>query len=133
MVQEITFEVYGLPIPKGRPRFARRGKFMVAYTDGKTKNAEDDFKLQSLKYKPEFPSQSPLRLHLEFYMVKPKSKPKKITEWTTKPDIDNLQKLVMDSLNGIYWLDDSQIVELSGIKKYGLRNHTLVKISELIN
>jgi len=32
----VTFEVEGDPVPKGRPRFARRGQFVQTYTDAKT-------------------------------------------------------------------------------------------------
>ena len=32
-------------------------------------------------------------------------------------DIDNIQKILLDSLTGIFWLDDSQIVDLH-TKKY---------------
>ena len=36
----------------------------------------------------------------------------------TKPDIDNLAKLVLDSFNNRFFLDDSQVVELSCLKRY---------------
>ena len=39
-MMQITFAVYGEPVPKGRPRFSTRGKFPVAYTPEKTKNYE---------------------------------------------------------------------------------------------
>lgn len=38
---------------------------------------------------------------------------------TTKPDPDNILKLYLDALNGIVWLDDKQIVDLSITKRYG--------------
>jgi Holliday junction resolvase RusA-like endonuclease len=37
----ITFRVDGTPVPKGRPRFARRGKFVSTYTDKSTLQYED--------------------------------------------------------------------------------------------
>jgi Holliday junction resolvase RusA-like endonuclease len=39
---------------------------------------------------------------------------------TVKPDYDNVAKLVGDSLNGILWMDDSQIVQATLEKRYGL-------------
>ena len=37
----------------------------------------------------------------------------------SRPDLDNLVKLVCDALNTIVWLDDAQIVLLTAIKRYG--------------
>ena len=48
----------------------------------------------------------------------------------SKPDVDNLAKTVCDALNGIAWLDDSQIVRMSAVKRYGSESYTTVKISE---
>lgn len=39
-----------------------------------------------------------------------------------KHDIDNYGKLVLDSLNGIFWEDDSQINELKIIKNIDKKN-----------
>ena len=36
-----------------------------------------------------------------------------------KPDIDNVLKVVLDSLNGIAYKDDAQVVMVSGKKIYG--------------
>lgn len=58
---------------------------------------------------------APIRLQVVFVMPRPKSK-----VWKTrpmpryrhgkKPDLDNLEKSVMDALTGIAWRDDSQVV-----------------------
>lgn len=37
---------------------------------------------------------------------------------TKKPDIDNCIKIILDSLNGIAYKDDSQIVEVIAVKKW---------------
>jgi predicted dinucleotide-binding enzyme len=39
---------------------------------------------------------------------------------TGRPDVDNVAKLVLDALNGLYWRDDAQIVEMAASKAYGL-------------
>ncbi|WP_332834903.1 RusA family crossover junction endodeoxyribonuclease [Clostridium perfringens] len=37
---------------------------------------------------------------------------------TKKPDVDNIAKIILDSLNGVAYKDDSQIVDIRIIKKY---------------
>ena len=38
---------------------------------------------------------------------------------TKKPDIDNVQKIIFDALNGIAYKDDTQIVRVEAWKEYG--------------
>ena len=54
------------------------------------------------------PLTGPVRCDLTFYFARPK-KPKHPIYHITKPDRDNLDKGILDSLNGICWVDDCQI------------------------
>ena len=47
---------------------------------------------------------------------------------TTKPDLDNVAKTVLDALNGVAWRDDSEITSLTVMKTYGERNCAKVSI-----
>lgn len=47
---------------------------------------------------------------------------------TTRPDIDNLCKAILDALNGIVFDDDSSIVELHCKKLLTKRNHITVSV-----
>eukprot|EP00543_Licmophora_paradoxa_P006569 CAMPEP_0202455834 /NCGR_PEP_ID=MMETSP1360-20130828/13268_1 /ASSEMBLY_ACC=CAM_ASM_000848 /TAXON_ID=515479 /ORGANISM="Licmophora paradoxa, Strain CCMP2313" /LENGTH=60 /DNA_ID=CAMNT_0049075513 /DNA_START=266 /DNA_END=448 /DNA_ORIENTATION=- len=53
---------------------------------------------------------------------------------TSRVDVDNLAKFVLDSLNGVLYHDDRQVVELIAIKRYDnddmCRGKTIVKIQE---
>lgn len=49
----------------------------------------------------------------------------------TRPDCDNYCKSVLDALNGIVWLDDSQIVALHAYKFYGEKPRVVVKVEQL--
>jgi len=128
--QQIQFTVKGVPVAKGRPKFSTRGGFARAYTPKKTREAEEDFLEQALHSKPAEPILGAVMLKVDFHYVKPKSR-KKFHFWTTKPDLDNLVKLVKDSLNGVFWKDDSQIINISARKVYGSSNKTEVMIEEL--
>jgi crossover junction endodeoxyribonuclease RusA len=69
-------------------------------------------------------------VHLEFYMPRPKShfrtgkfshliKDDAPIDHLTKPDLDNMIKLVLDVMTKSgYWKDDSQVIELSSSKNY---------------
>lgn len=52
----------------------------------------------------------------------------KLLRPTTKPDTDNIAKLVMDAMNKKLYLDDSQISDLRVKKYFGLKPRVEVKI-----
>lgn len=122
---KIAFTIFGEPTAKGRPRFFRAGNFVRTYTPKDTLIAENDFRLQSLQYKPAIPLTQEILLTIKIYRKIPKSfsKLKVIAansgaiRPTTKPDWDNYGKLVCDAMNGIFWKDDSQIVS-AWVEKY---------------
>jgi len=132
----IKFEVIGNPTPKGRPRFSVRGKHVMAYTPKKTKIAEHDFKMQILAHRPSAPFLGAVILKIIVYRAIPKSMSKKkqvlaeagLLRPIVKPDLDNYEKLVCDSMNKIFYNDDSQIVDCHTQKYYSVNPHTIVEI-----
>jgi Holliday junction resolvase RusA-like endonuclease len=123
----VTFRVDGTPVPKGRPRFARRGKFVSTYTDKTTLQYED---LIADGAKRAMGASEPFEVALEafiyFSLPIPKSYSKKRTEACLsglerpmKKDLDNLIKAVGDGMNKIIYKDDGQIVNLHATKVYG--------------
>jgi len=130
----IQFVVYGEPVAKGRPRFSKRG---FAYTPEKTTNYENLVKLSYLDSDREkYFNGEQLRAEIIAYFGIPKSKPKKIQEQmlsgvirhTAKKDCDNIAKGILDSLNGIAFTDDSQIVSLEIDKYYSNEPKAEIKI-----
>lgn len=105
------------PVAKGRPRMARGH----TYTPRKTEDAEDALKKQMVQYAANFncfPVVRACEVSINFFIKKPKSR-KKFDHVTTRPDLDNYLKLVLDAGNGILWLDDSLIIKLNAEKQYG--------------
>ncbi len=140
----IVFTVYGEPTPKGRPKFFSRtmknGKsFTGTYTPDKTRRAEEDFLSQALKVVPEMPLTGPLAVTFDVYRSKGMPKTRKGHEEAekgfirpvTKPDLDNYIK-VLDALNGVMWVDDGQIVEITARKFFSSRPRIEVSISEMV-
>ena len=134
----VNFEVPGDPIPKGRPRFARRGTFVQTYTDSKTLEYET---LVGFKARQAIGASEPLKGHLTVFLylryAVPASYSKKRTEaclngleYPKRVDLDNCYKSITDAMNGIVYADDSQIVEAHILKCYSLEPGANVMIHE---
>lgn len=117
-MSKISFKIIGIPVPKGRPRFFRRGRFVGTYTPPKTKNWETIVRGQAVASRPPMLWEGPLRMKLIFMMPRPKSLPKKVIHHIKKPDVDNLAKAIKDALQGIIYKTDSQVVMLTAMKIY---------------
>lgn len=117
-----------LPCPKERARVTKKG---FSYTPQKTKDAEEliSNRVSSLMTVPPIEA-TPLSLLLTVHKLKPKSK-KQAQRPIGRPDIDNYAKLVADALNGIVWVDDSQIVEMHCCKIYSERQGLHIQVFTL--
>lgn len=103
----------GDPVPKGRPRVAR-GR---AYTPERTRDAETAFAWHVLAERVT-PTNLPVSVRLAFY-----------TRTRRRVDLDNLVKLATDSVTGLVWLDDSQIVRLEASKAHDPANpRTVIRV-----
>lgn len=69
------------------------------------------------------PYAGPLYLEVHFHFLKAKSWSKRQADeayhHVYKPDLDNLIKLVKDSLNKKVWVDDAQVAVMVSSKTYG--------------
>jgi Holliday junction resolvase RusA-like endonuclease len=136
---EIAFSIPGQPVAKGRPKFARRGAHMVAYTPEKTASYENLVRLAAVAVMAgRAPSAAPIALSVELNMQIPASwsaKRKALAAAgaicaTKKPDADNILKGIKDGCNGIVWQDDAQVVRIHVSKRYSDRPQALVRIME---
>lgn len=66
------------------------------------------------------PADGALAVHVEFVMPRPARLPKRLPTppHTSKPDTDKLLRAVGDALTAVVWRDDSQVVDLHGVKRY---------------
>ena len=126
----IEFTVQGKPQPKQRPRFSN-GR---VYTPTQTKSYEAlvGWKCREVYKQP--PTDKPVTVALEINLALPKTTKNRIGDWCMKnQDIDNIGKVILDSLNGIAYLDDKQVVELNVTKKWNSSDYVVVKIREVNN
>ena len=131
-----TFEIVGEPQGKGRPRFSTRGGFVKTYTPEKTASYENFVKLCYLnKYKGQKLDGEIIAEIIAYFSI-PKSFSKKNRSEaiegkirpTKKPDTDNIAKTILDSLNGIAFEDDKQVVALLVKKLYGEEAKVVVSL-----
>ena len=138
MTLVVTFTVDGDPVPKGRPRFARRGQFVQTYTDAKTIDYETHV---AMRARHAIGSTKPLEgalsvfLYLRYTVPESYSKKRKEAclrglEYPKRIDIDNVYKSVTDAMNGIVYLDDSQIVEAHIKKVYAEESGANIMVQE---
>lgn len=135
----IRFEVKGEPRGKGRPRFASHGKFVKAYTPVETENYEAFVKVNACRAANGLYLNGPLKAEIDCIYSIPSSwsKRKKAeavssnVPCTKKPDADNIAKTVLDSLNGLLYDDDKQVVELVVRKRYGVMPRVEVTLMEI--
>lgn len=134
----MIFEILGEPMGKQRPKFARVGNFTRTYTPKETVNYENWVKLSYQNFGGENFGDTPLKVQITAKYPIPKSFSKKKHEMaidgeirpTTKPDCDNIAKIICDALNGIAYDDDKQIVELLVVKEYAERPRVVVEIKK---
>ena len=125
-MQLVVFEVSGDPIPKARARTVRKGGRTWSFTPKRAAAWEKTIKEKAVKHFKE-PMKGPVMISLIFYMARPESRRKEVYASTT-PDLDNLEKAVLDALNGIAYEDDKFVVAKNAQKKYVLNGVPRVSI-----
>jgi Holliday junction resolvase RusA-like endonuclease len=124
----------------GRPRFTRTGRAYTAKSSREYKNEQID-KLTASKGSGWVPLDGPLRVNITFVSPRPKrmavlpgDTPEGRIYKTTKPDIDNLLKMVLDIITqSEIWEDDNRVVCISCEDYYASKSedpHTLFTIHE---
>lgn len=136
----IAFTIPGQPVAKGRPKFARRGAHVVAYTPAKTASYENLVKMAATEAMQGCdPTAAPVELRIVLRMQIPASWSNKRRALaaageiraTKKPDADNVLKGIKDGCNGIVWRDDAQVVVIVLTKAYADAPGADVLIHEL--
>jgi len=133
----VAFNIPGQPVAKGRPKFARRGAHVVAYTPAATVSYENLVKMAAtLAMRGVEPTAGPVALSVSLSMQIPASWSNKRRALaaagsiaaTKKPDADNVLKGIKDGCNGIVWRDDAQVVRIVLEKCYSQTPGALVEV-----
>ena len=138
-----TINVLGEPMGKQRPRATSFGGHTRIYTPSKTLSYEARF---AHEFKEKYPEAKPLTGPIAVEVMawfglkkadyNSKGQPNKhgLAKLggeelpTKKPDLDNVLKAVLDGLNGIAFVDDSQVVNVCMAKHYDLTPRVAVTV-----
>ena len=135
--------ILGPPKAQGRPRARNAGKFIQIYDEPKSARAKKTMAQIVQEQAPDKLLDCPLCVDLVFFLPRPKGHygsgrnegilKSSSPHWHTKrPDIDNLRKLVMDALTGVFWLDDSIVCQGRTEKIYDEKPRTEIFITEAV-
>ncbi|MGI0068542.1 MAG: RusA family crossover junction endodeoxyribonuclease [Thermoplasmata archaeon] len=126
----ITFQVHGVPVPQGSARaFVVKGRAIITSANRSLSVWRRLVADTAQRYAPGEVWRGPVRLTLRFYVDRPKSEPTHagrgkdrhpIKTWPDRrPDLDKLVRAAMDSLTGVIFRDDSQVIDLRATKEWG--------------
>lgn len=116
----ITFSVPGTPIPQGsKQAFTNGGKTWLveankeiySWREKVGKSATIAMELHRQK-----PLEGAVSIEIDFIMPRPKTVTR--ARHTVKPDLDKLVRAINDSITGICFKDDSQVVRINASKNY---------------
>lgn len=131
------FEVPGKITGKGRPRV--NSYTGIVYTPTKTKDYETLVEQYFLLKYPKFKIlEGRIKVQIKAFFNIPKAtKKQEVSEMLEnkispmkKPDIDNIVKIILDSMNKFAFKDDAQITKLEVEKLYGEEEKVYIKIEE---
>ncbi len=131
--------ILGNPKAQGRMRAAKKGKFASVYEDKRDTLAKQNLAVVVQQEAPEKLLDCALRVDFHFYFPRPKShfrtgkyagilKPSAPLNYTSKPDEDNLLKLTLDALTGVFWRDDAIVCRGWLQKEYSDKPRTEIYI-----
>lgn len=142
MTKIYKFEVPGEAVAQGRPRLTTRGGFARAYDPPKSREYKNKVRECAVyQCKPDLDN-----LYLgavKLSTIEQRAIPK---SWSrgkqaaaligeikplTKPDTDNIHKGIKDALTGVFWRDDSQVVEDYIKKVYAVEPRVFVEVEYL--
>ncbi len=132
-MKPLTFSVPGDPVPQPRPRVSTRGGFARAYVPATHPVHAYRQKIAAEATKAGLEPQSePVEVIVEAVFVRPKSHmTKKGVKPTApklpRPDVDNIAKAILDSLQDVMG-DDTNVRLLTVGKAYGNESRTTVSV-----
>lgn len=120
-------------MPKGTAQMKRyNGRTNTYFKSNALMETERLYHTLLLPHKPKTPSEAPIRLFIVLRFDK--KSPKKLwgTYKTSRPDVDNFCKALIDQMSQVgFWNDDAQVADLHIIKRYAAEAEIYIEWEEL--
>ena len=116
-------------IPKGTAQMKRyNGRARTYFKSQRLQQTEDFYLDELLSYAPTAPITGAVSLSIDFDYFTPTKKRR--GKWkTTRPDCDNLVKILIDCMTRCgFWVDDSQVVIFRLAKRYTIQDEASIHI-----
>ena len=127
------FRVYTLPATQGSTRaYVRGGKAVVTHDNpAKVRATRHDIAAAARAAWGDRPClvDCPVTLTLTVYLPKPKSVKRELPY--VRPDLDKLERLIMDALTGICYRDDAQVTDKHSRKRYAVMPGIEIGVGEV--
>lgn len=135
----ITVTIPITPKAQKRDRIGLFGGHCRSYKDKVQSQYEGKVAALIAQHRPDKPIEGALNVFIDCLLPIPVSKSKKwklqaINGWilpTSKPDLDNCAKNILDIMSGVFFQDDKQVVVLRVSKRYSTEPRWVITIEEL--
>ena len=133
LTEKVNFTVYGIARPKGSMRaFVAGNRAVVTNNNPSTKHWQNLVATMAQQNRPSKIFEDAVSVKLEFQFIRPKSiKESQRPFPIVAPDIDKLQRCILDGLTGIIYKDDCQVTNVVASKSYGDEPMVIVEVREV--
>lgn len=133
---KVTFTLHTRPTPKARPRFTKTGRTYTPKTTAEHERLVADTYRACAKIAGAEITDRPVLLSVDARYAIPRSaRRKKLPDklhsgdpYTSRPDLDNIIKAILDGLNGVAYVDDAQVYAIYSKKTYAESSSVTVSV-----
>jgi Holliday junction resolvase RusA-like endonuclease len=138
-MSQISFTAFATPQPQGSVKaFMIGGKPRLTTDNSKLKPFRSEvtrcamMAMRDASYElPMAGKHVPVEINADFFFAKPESIGKKRLYPSVKPDVDKICRSLLDSMTGVAFHDDAQVIAINARKHYGMPERVEVTVTTI--